>query len=287
MTADAVAAMRRTYQTGPFASVVDAGGADLMMNLGWSADPLWPSTAAERQVGLARLVTARLGIVSGQVVADIGCGKGGLARWVAVRHRAVRVVGVNLDAAQLVVARRAGGTDFVAGMAEHLPLRTGAVDAAVVVELLGHLGDKVPFWAEITRVVRPGGRLVLAAITLARPRAEYAAAAWAHLERLADYFSERAEDVPRAIEIRSALEERGWDVHDEDLSEGVFAPRHDEMCAVLRGLDAPDPHDRAAARAAARARWGADPEILADYLRACTAFHALRHYEYHVFTATR
>jgi ubiquinone/menaquinone biosynthesis C-methylase UbiE len=289
MTAEAAAAMARTYVTGPFAKIVDAGGADSLMNLGWSPHPLQPSTAAQRQLWLVERLLSRLQVHAEHVVADIGCGKGGLSRHVVEHQPAARVLGVNIDAAQLALARARGqqaGPGYVVGSAERLPLRAHSVDAALVVELLTHVRDKASFWSEITRVMRPGGRLVVAAITLARPLTELTLSAQAHLHRLAAYFAERAQDVPLAVDLREALEQRGWDVLDEDLSDGVYGPRHDEMSAILRGLNQPDAAERAAFRAAVRDTWAIDPAVLADYLRTCTQSHALRYYEYHLLTAT-
>ena len=288
MTADA-AAMARIYVTSPFAKVVDAGGTDSLMNLGWSPHPLQPSTASQRQLWLAERLLSRLQIGPEHVVADIGCGKGGLSRRVAEHQPGVRVLGVNLDAAQLALARVHGppaGLGYVVGSAERLPLRDRSIDAALVVELLTHVRDKAAFWEEITRVVRPGGRLVVAAITLVRPLAEFNPSARAHLQRMAAYFAERSEDVPLAVDLREALEQRGWDALDEDLSDGVFGPRHDDMSAILRGLTKRDAAARAAFRDTVRDAWAVDPDVLADYLRACTESHALRYYEYHLVTAT-
>ncbi|MGH3772923.1 MAG: class I SAM-dependent methyltransferase [Pseudonocardiaceae bacterium] len=287
MTADA-AAMARTYVTSPFAKVVDAGGTDTLMNLGWSPRPLLPSTAAQRQLWLAERLISRLEVDAEHVVADIGCGKGGLSRRVLEHQPTARVLGVNIDAAQLALARVHGEQawpGYVVGSAERLPLRDHSVDAALVVELLTHVRDKAAFWTEITRVVRPGGRLVVAAITLTRPLAELGPPAQAHLRHLAAYFAEQAEDIPLAVDIRDALDQHGWVVLDEDLSDGVYGPRHDEMSAILRGLGTPDPAGRAAFRATVRDVWATDPDVLADYLRACTTSHALRYYEYHLVTA--
>lgn len=289
MTRDAAAAMARTYVTSPFAKVVNAGGTDSMMNLGWSPRPLQPSTAAQRQLKLAERLLARLEVDAEHVVADVGCGKGGLSRRVIEHQPTARVLGVNLDAAQLARARvhgRQTGPDYVVGSAERLPLRDHSVDAVLVVELLTHVHDKPTFWAEVTRVVRPGGRLVVGAVTLVRPLTEMSPSAQAHLRRLAAYFAERAEDVPLAVDLRVALEQRGWDVLDEDISDGVYGPRHDEMSAILRGLSKPEAAERAAFHAAVRNAWAVDPDVLADYLRTCTESHALQYYEYHLFTAT-
>jgi ubiquinone/menaquinone biosynthesis C-methylase UbiE len=91
---------------------------------------------------------------------DAACGTG--------RHAAVlaelghEVVGVDASPAMLERAReRIPGADFRIGELEALPLDAGAVDLAVCSLALTHLEAPEPAVAELARVVRPGGRIVL------------------------------------------------------------------------------------------------------------------------------
>lgn len=70
--------------------------------------------------------------------------------------------GVDLSEAMLAVARRAvPAARFVRGDLRDLPLDDGAVDLAVVALVLSHLPDPTPALAELRRVLRPGGTLVV------------------------------------------------------------------------------------------------------------------------------
>jgi ubiquinone/menaquinone biosynthesis C-methylase UbiE len=91
---------------------------------------------------------------------DAACGTG--------RHAAVlarlghEVVGVDANPAMLARAReRLPEGDFRAGQLDALPLEDGSVDLVVCSLALTHLDDPTPAIAELVRVVRPGGRIVL------------------------------------------------------------------------------------------------------------------------------
>lgn len=106
-----------------------------------------------------------LGLGSGDAVLDAGCGTG---RALPALRTAVgpegTVLGVDLTPAMLEAAVRAGrdrsGRLLLADVAR-LPLRSGALDAVFAAGLVSHLAHPGPDLAELARVVRPGGRLVL------------------------------------------------------------------------------------------------------------------------------
>ena len=92
---------------------------------------------------------------------DAACGIGRhAARLVASGHR---TVGVDRSAAMLAIARRkVPQADFRIGDLTRLPLEDGSVDVAVCALALTHLPDPEPAIAELARVVRPDGTIVLA-----------------------------------------------------------------------------------------------------------------------------
>ena|SRR6266545_4584706 len=91
------------------------------------------------------------------IVADVGCGSGAL--WPALRGTFASCIG--LDA-----VRYEGLPDDVDFRSidldtGRLPLADGSVDAAVAVEVIEHLENPRAFVRELTRVVRPGGWVVV------------------------------------------------------------------------------------------------------------------------------
>ena len=94
----------------------------------------------------------------GAVLVDAGCGGGLLTPH--VRHRGYRIVGVDLGRAGLEHCA-ARGVDAVLGDVTALPLASGSADVVVAGEILEHVTDLPGTVAELCRVLRPGGLVVL------------------------------------------------------------------------------------------------------------------------------
>ncbi|MEV6973902.1 methyltransferase domain-containing protein [Kitasatospora sp. NPDC093806] len=110
---------------------------------------------------------ALLGVVveeaGGGVVADLGCGPGHVAGWLA--ERGATAVGVDLSPAMVAVARRDHpGVEFRVGDLLGLPAADGEFAAAVALYSVIHLEPEElrPAFAEIRRVLRPSGVLLVA-----------------------------------------------------------------------------------------------------------------------------
>ena len=91
---------------------------------------------------------------------DAACGTGRYAAHLAsLGHR---VVGVDSSPDMLAVAaRRVPQADLREGDLTALPLEDGAVDVVVCALALAHVPDLGPALAELARVLRPGGHLVI------------------------------------------------------------------------------------------------------------------------------
>lgn len=105
----------------------------------------------------------RLEIRNGDPVLDIGCGVGGTSRMLAVRHRA-RVDGIDLSpefvAAASDLSRLTGTPNvlFRVASALDLPFPDNRFDLAVMLHVGMNIADKGRLFAEVARVLRPGGR---------------------------------------------------------------------------------------------------------------------------------
>ena len=116
----------------------------------------YPSTIDPR-IWHVKLVMENLGEPSR--VADVGCGKGRFARLVKEQWPDAQVVAIDLAEAMLVHVPE--GIQPVAGSMTALPLASGSVDAAYATESLEHAVGIPAAVAELARIVRPGGRIVI------------------------------------------------------------------------------------------------------------------------------
>ncbi|MFE0427173.1 class I SAM-dependent methyltransferase [Streptomyces sp. NPDC058953] len=91
---------------------------------------------------------------------DAACGTG--RQTVALAARGYRVIGVDQSPDMLEQARsKVPDADFREGRLEKLPVDDASVDLAVSTLALTHLPDLTDAVAELARVVRPGGRVIV------------------------------------------------------------------------------------------------------------------------------
>jgi SAM-dependent methyltransferase len=134
---------------------------------------------------------------------DVGCGTGALAERLA--RQGYEVVGVDPSSGMLGVMRqRAPAVEAVQGVGEELPFDDASFDLALTVATLHHISSPNAVRAvlgEMTRVVRPGGRIV---IWDHNPRNPY----WPHLMRRVPQDSGEERLIP-LNEIIGGLEAAG------------------------------------------------------------------------------
>jgi ArsR family transcriptional regulator len=99
------------------------------------------------------------------VAADLGCGTGELMSF--LKHKAGRVIGVDSSQKMLEEARKRfaghnGDVDLRLGELEHLPMKDGEADLAVISLALHHLSEPQFAIREASRVLVKGGTLIVA-----------------------------------------------------------------------------------------------------------------------------
>ncbi|WP_084471483.1 class I SAM-dependent methyltransferase [Nocardia speluncae] len=102
------------------------------------------------------------GDVTGRRVLDAGCGSGPI--FAALRDRGAIVTGFDSSAKMVALARRRLGDDAalqVADIGSPLPFSDGAFDDVVASLVLHYLQDWTAPLAELRRVLKPGGRLIV------------------------------------------------------------------------------------------------------------------------------
>lgn len=101
------------------------------------------------------------GISAGERLLDVACGTGVVAR--EARQRGATVTGLDRNDGMLAVAARLDpDIDWQEGMAETLPFPEASFDCVTCQFGLMFFEDRVNALTEMSRVLRPGGRLVVA-----------------------------------------------------------------------------------------------------------------------------
>ncbi len=222
---------------------------------------LTPDVVQQRAATLAALSPT-----SGEHILDVGCGPGLL---VAEMADAVSpsgwVIGLDVSEAMLAVARRrcepvANRTSLVRGDATALPFSAASFDAAVSTQVFEYVADVESALAELYRVVRPGGRVLLL-------DTDWGSVVWhssdpARMRRMLAAWMERFADpyLPRTLAPR--LRAAGFELTGRDVLV-LYNPEHrPDTYSVSNGqIMAGFVHDRGVPRELVEA-WTADLEQL-------------------------
>lgn len=143
-----------------------ANRAALAIHAGYTDDHVQDYT--ESLHNMNAVLAERAAIRPAERVLDAGCGVGGSAIWLG-KHRQARVVGISLVHRQLSFASRfaleEGVPDQLAFQAADFtrtPFADESFDVVWAIESVCHALDKAEFIQEAARVLKPGGRLVVA-----------------------------------------------------------------------------------------------------------------------------
>ena len=179
---------------------------------------------------LVRLVGSRhikflcAGLPRGARVLDVGCGRGVLLA--ALAERGFEVHGVELSATAAGGADRRAKVRIAPDLAD-AAYSTGFFDQVIIWHVLEHLPDPQRTLREVWRILRPGGRVIVAVPNFESVQARWAGSAWFHL------------DAPRHLyhfplsALRRLLEDSGFVCE----SEHHFSLRQNPFGWIQSGLN--------------------------------------------------
>jgi len=127
------------------------------------------SSGPDRAQRQARMLAAVLqGFAGPAVIVDVGCGDGSALAVAARQNPGHRFAGLDWSEGALRRAQALGLAVVRAGVAAPgLPVADGTADVVIMSEVIEHLVDPDGAIAEVRRVLRPGGSLLLSTPNLA------------------------------------------------------------------------------------------------------------------------
>lgn len=138
----------------------------------WSASYDRPGLQATTYRPIHDAVLARLEDLQPDAVLDLGCGTGQLTQRLGEHFPDASIIGADLSDGMLdrateraeseEAAPNVGG--FVRADAQRLPLASGSFDVVTCTESFHWYADQEAAVAELARLLRPGGRLIIASI---------------------------------------------------------------------------------------------------------------------------
>jgi sterol 24-C-methyltransferase len=118
----------------------------------------------QNQILFERMLAEDLQLQAGRKVLDLGCGCGAIAEHIADLTGATPF-GINLDASQIDKAHRnpnLPAANFAVGdFNKPLPFDDDSFDAVYAIQPLTYLQNHVFTFAEVLRILKPGGRFVM------------------------------------------------------------------------------------------------------------------------------
>ena len=135
------------------------------MNYGYAPLSTELSGSAEPEKYCLQLYRQLIGdtVLRGKRVVEVSCGRGGGAAHVAGHYQPASYLGIDISENNLALAAQRQASPalrFQQGNAEALPLENGSADVVINVEA-SHLYDSpAKFFAEVKRILVPGGRFL-------------------------------------------------------------------------------------------------------------------------------
>lgn len=170
--------------------------------------------------------------LEGKTVLEVGSGRGGGASFIARYHQPASMTGIDFSPQAVALCKRrhasVEGLRFSIGDAEALTFSSGTFDAVINVESSHCYGDIRNFFAEVARVLRPGGWFLYTDFRAAPEMKKL------HATLAAQHGFERIEREDITADVAAALE--ADDARKRRLIEENIPPRLRHLFGEFAGL---------------------------------------------------
>ncbi|RWB73359.1 MAG: class I SAM-dependent methyltransferase [Mesorhizobium sp.] len=184
-------------------------------------------------------VIGMMSLPSNAHVLDVGCGLGGVARYLA-SECGCRATGIDLTAEYVrvgtMLTQRTGLADRVdlhVGSALALPWPHATFDAAVTFHVAMNIADRPRLYAEIARVLKPGGMFAIYDVMKGPQEGLLFPLPWAE--------TEETSFLVTAGEMRDLLDNAGFEIIREEDRREVALEHHRERLVVQSAAGGPPP----------------------------------------------
>ncbi len=131
-------------------------------------DAVQPFVTLGQEAGLNRFIASCFSSPGRLKVIDVGCGTGQLANLIAEGNRDITITGIDASLPMIQVASKKRAIpercSFIQALGEDIPFEDSSFDAAVSALFFHHVKKslKLKCMQEIHRILKPGGKLIIA-----------------------------------------------------------------------------------------------------------------------------
>ncbi|AIQ68161.1 SAM-dependent methyltransferase [Paenibacillus graminis] len=282
--------MIATYSESRQGNIVKAGSTKGFMNLGYERYSLEKTSSRQKQIQMVDHIFELLKPEVNEDIADVGCGIGGAMTRLLSTFSVKSVTGFNIDPLQLEACRSLLEEYRVVQRAhlnevnlEEEGLRGQLFDKIYGIEILTHIRNKEKFLQHLYNGIKPGGRLVLAYTTLARPFHEFRGEDQEFMLKIGEYFKETPEDFLTERDYKELLNDVGFrEEKTVNVSDHVFPHRHAHMAKTYAQLNSKNLIVKTVSSYYWKNKERCDIDYLNTFLKDQIAKHQCRMYEYYL-----